>query len=157
MRLICGLHHGFITGFAAFRWHSHRVITSLHNVPMATGENGCSCEINATFFNFLLRYMWHFCNENVGIMKSCKPRIFFRGNWQFMQRRCGVFQKPDVGAETFWANGHSRCPWSVQGKYHLVCCHQCTESPASSLHPRSLQHRHSSSGWTIAPVCCHLG
>ena len=34
------------------------------------------CEVNATFFNFLLKYMRLFCNEYAGIMKSCKPRIF---------------------------------------------------------------------------------
>ena len=51
------------------------------------------CELNATFFNFLLRCMWLFCNENGGIMKSCKPCIFLRGNLQFMRWKWGIFGK----------------------------------------------------------------
>ena len=41
----------------SFRCGSRRVITSLHNIPMAKGGNGCSfppvenVEVNATFFN----------------------------------------------------------------------------------------------------------
>ena len=38
------------------------VITSFHNVPMATGEYGCSCVKKTQHFSF--------------IVKSCKPRIF---------------------------------------------------------------------------------
>ena len=69
------------------------------------------------------------------------------------------------GPKHYWAKGHSARPWSAWRKYHLVCRHQCTGSPASPLHPQSLQHspHYSLSGHTswnsspglarAAPVC----
>ena len=79
MRLICGLHHGFITGFAAFWWCSRRVITSLHNVPMATGENGCSCVKQTQHFS---TFCWDICDffamKMRGLWNHASPAYFAR-------------------------------------------------------------------------------
>ena len=123
MRLICGLHHGFIAGFAAFWWCSRRVITSLHNVPMATGENGCSCVKQTQHFS---TFCWDICDFLQAPHILHGNRQFMR---QFMQQKCGVFRK---NAARLWLIMHwimrSRNRVFLEGLFLFLHCHY-------SLHP----------------------
>ena len=60
---------------------------------MATGEIGCSlCEVNATFFNFLLRFVT-VLQQKCGDYEIMQAPHILHGNLQFMQRKCGAFEK----------------------------------------------------------------
>ena len=88
MRLICGLHHGFIAGFTAFWWCSRHVIASLHNIPMATGENGCFCVKQTQHFS---TFCWDICDFSATKMWGLWYHA--SGNRQFMRGKLGVFEK----------------------------------------------------------------
>jgi len=73
---------------------SRRVIASLHNVPMETGGNGCSCmkqtQHFSTFCEDICDFFLQRKYEDYEIMQA--PHIL-RGNRHFMRRKCGLFEK----------------------------------------------------------------
>ena len=60
-------------GFASFRWCSRRVITSLQTFPWQQGKMAALVWSKQNIFQLSAKIYVTFCNENAGIMKSCKP------------------------------------------------------------------------------------
>ena len=63
-------------GFASFRWCSRRVITSLQTFPWQQGKMAALVWSKQNIFQLSAKIYVTFCNENAGIMKSCKPCKF---------------------------------------------------------------------------------
>ena len=74
------LHHGV----CSFWWRSRCVITSLHNVPMATGENGCSCVKQTQHFS---TFCWDICDffatKMRGLWNHASPAYFAQKSWKY--------------------------------------------------------------------------
>jgi hypothetical protein len=79
---------------AAFRWHSRRVLTSLDNVPMATGEMAAFVWSKRNIFNtFCWKLYVTFLQRKCGDYEIMQAPRILRGNLQFMRCKCGIFEK----------------------------------------------------------------
>ena len=67
------------------------------------GETAALAWSKLKIFNFLLRYMCLFCNENAGIMKSCKPgNLQFCGESAAYLKKCGPRMNMRTLADMRW-------------------------------------------------------
>ena len=92
MKLICGRHRGFIA-VCSFSMTLRRLISSLHNVPMATGEMAALVLSKRNIFQLSAEIYVTFLQRKCGDYEIMQAPHILRGNWQFMQRKCAAFEK----------------------------------------------------------------
>ena len=79
--------------YAAFRRRSRRVITSLHNVPMATGEIAALVWSYLKNFQLSAKLYVTFLQRKCRDYEIMQALHILRRNLQFMLWKCGIFEK----------------------------------------------------------------